>query len=127
MPGSNKPRLAKQMRWAARVIGSIAAAFIVTMWIGAAVSEGIGPITVEGATLVLIGIVAVAGCVTSWRGDMVAGILLILTAIGFGIHIGIFAGRNHFLAWLMIGLPYLIAGVLLLVSLRLSKNRERDS
>jgi hypothetical protein len=37
-----------------------------------------------------------------------------LAALGFGIHIALVAGRNHFLAWLMIGFPYLLAGALFL-------------
>ena len=121
MLGSSQYRLAKRMRWAARAIGLVAAVFFIGMLIGSAVSEGVGPMTIESTTLVLLGAVALAGCITSWWRDRTAGILLVLTAVGFGIHIGICAGRNHFLAWLIIGLPYLVAGILILSSWRLSK------
>jgi len=109
------------MRWAARVIGLIAAVFFLGMLIGSAVSEGVGPMTIESSTLVLLGAVALAGCIASWWRDTTAGILLVLTSIGLGVHIGYFAGHNHVLAWSIIGLPYLVAGILILISWRLSK------
>jgi len=109
------------MRWAARVIGLIAAVFFLGMLIGSAMSEGVGPITIESSTLVLLGAVALAGCIAPWWRDTTAGILLVLTSIGLGVHIGYFAGHNHVLAWSIIGLPYLVAGILILISWRLSK------
>jgi len=112
--------LVKLMRWSARVIGLIAALFLVAMLIGAAVTEGVEPIGIAGITLGLLGVMALASCIISWWRERLAGILLVLTATGLGAHIGIFAGRNHFLAWLMVGLPYLVAGALLLVARRLS-------
>ena len=44
-------------------------------------------------------------------------LLLVLVSLALGIHIGVYAGHNHFLAWLMIGFPYLLAGGLILTSL----------
>ena len=116
-----KHRLAKRMRLAARIIGTVAAVFFVTMVIGSAVAEGVGPITIEAGTVVLLGVIALASCIASWWRDITGGILLVLTSIGFGVHIGCFAGRNHFLVWLMVGLPYLVAGALILSSWRLSR------
>jgi hypothetical protein len=117
---SNRTRLAKLMRWAARAIALVAALFFVGMLLGSAISEGVGPITVESGTLVLIGVGALAGCIVSWWRDVAAGILLVLTSIGLAVHIGCFAGHSHFLAWSMIGLPYLVAGILILSSWRFS-------
>ncbi|UCH42151.1 MAG: hypothetical protein JSW16_04805 [Dehalococcoidales bacterium] len=102
------------------MIGLIAALFLVAMLIGAAVTEGVEPIGTAGITLGLLGILALASCILSWWREWLAAILLVLTAAGFGAHIGVFAGRNHFLAWLMVGFPYLITGVLFFVSRRLS-------
>ena len=121
MLGSNQYRLAKRMRWAARAIGLVAAVFFIGMLIGSAVSEGVGPMTIESTTLVLLGAIGLAGCIASWWRERLSAILLVLTAVGFGIHIGICAGRNHFLAWLIIGLPYLVAGILIFSSWRLSR------
>jgi hypothetical protein len=115
---------AKRMRWAGRIIALIITAFGGTMLIGEAISEilsqGFAAPSTAGSLLVLIGIVALAGCILSWWKDLLASILLVVTSAGLGIHIGIFAGHNHFLAWSMLGAPYLIAGLLLFASWRLS-------
>ena len=116
----SRNNLVKLMRWSGRVIGLIAALFLVAMLIGAAVTEGVEPIGTAGITLGLLGVMALASCIISWWREGLAGILLVLTAAGLGAHIGVFAGRNHFLAWLMVGLPYLVAGLLLFASHRLS-------
>jgi len=117
-------RLARLSRWAARAIGTIAAVFFVVMLIGSALSEGMGPVTTESVTLVLLAAVALAGCAVSWWRDMTAGILLVLTSIGFGVHIGCFAGHGHVAAWAIIGLPYLLAGILILSAWRLSRQNR---
>lgn len=114
-------RLARRTRWAARVIGTIAAVFFVSMLLVSAISEGVKPLTIESGTLALLGVVSLSGCIASWWRDMPAGILLVLTSVGLGVHIGYFAGRNHVLAWSIISLPYLVAGILILNSWRLSR------
>ena len=128
MLAGNVQRLARRIRWAARVICLIITIFGAIMLIGEAVSEFLsqGSITtsVAGNLLVIIGIVALAGCILSWRRDLFSGILLIVTSAGLGAHIGAFAGRNHIMAWSMLGLPYLAAGVLLLYAWRLSRHNE---
>ncbi len=125
---SKQYRLAKRMRWAARIIGLLAAGVCLLMLIGSTVAEvlaeGWKPINADIVVGILIGVlgaIGLAGCIMSWWRERLASILLVLTAIGFGVHIGLFAGRNHFLVWLMMGLPYLIASVLLFNSWQLSK------
>jgi len=117
-------RLARRTRWTARIIGTIAAVLFVGMLITSAISEGVKPLTIESGTLVLLGVVSLSGCIASWWRDMPAGILLVLTSVGLGVHIGYFAGRNHVLAWSIIGLPYLVAGILILNSWRLSRPKS---
>lgn len=125
MPVPNQ-RKARIMTLAGQIIGLIVAIFMAIMVIGSAAGEIIEdeplPFDVEGVTLGIITIVALAGCIISWWRERLAGILLILVAIGLAIHIGICAGRNHVLAWITLGLPYLIAGGLLFGSWRLSRN-----
>ncbi|MBA7481246.1 hypothetical protein ES707_16716 [subsurface metagenome] len=127
MSARNLPHLAKRMRWAARIICLIVTVVGATMLIGEAISEflaqGFITTSVEGGLLVMIGLVALAGCVMSWWRDLLASILLVATSVGLGVHIGICAGRNHFLAWSILGLPYLVAGVLLINAWRLSKHK----
>ena len=90
------------------------------MLIGSAIAEvlteGLEPITIEGILLGVLGAIGLVGCIVSWWRERLAGILLVLTALGLGIHIGVIAGRNHILAWSMVGLPYLVAAVLLFYS-----------
>ena len=110
---------------AARIIGLVAAIFLAFIVIGSAAGEIIDdepiPFDVAGVTLGIITVVALAGCIISWWRERLAGTLLVLAAIGLAVHIGISAGRNHVLAWTLLGLPYLIAGVLFFGSWKLSK------
>jgi hypothetical protein len=100
------------------------------MLIGEAVSEFLaqGPMTtsLEGILLAVIGLVAVAGCILSWWRDLLSGILLVATSAGLGAHIGACAGRNHLMVWAMLGLPYLVAGALLLYAWRLSGHKAQE-
>jgi hypothetical protein len=126
MPAGNIQRVARWMRWTARIICLIITVFGAIMLVGEAVSEflsggSIQP-SIEGNTLVIIGIVALAGCILSWWRDLLPGILLVVTSLGLGAHIGAFAGRNHIAVWSMLGLPYLAAGALLLYAWRLSRH-----
>ena len=116
--------LAKSMRWAGRAIGLSAATFLVFMVIGAVISESLSgemEFTVAGTLLGVFGIAALAGGIISWWWERLAGVVLIVVSAGMGAHIGVYAGSNHFTAWLTVGLPYLIAGGLLLYSWWLEK------
>ena len=111
--------LAKRMRLTGRIIGLFTAGFFLAFLIGEAISEVLAEdweatIGVEGILLGILVAIALAGCIISWWRQRLGGILLILASIGLGIHIGIIAERNHFLVWLVLGFPYLIAGGLLL-------------
>ena len=123
---SGRHRLAKPMRWAARAIALAGAMFFLTMLIGPDTTDGSEPITTEGVVLGVPGVIALAACVVSWWRERLAAILLIGAAVGLGIHIGVYAGHNHLLAWSMLGLPYLLAGLLLLSSWRLSNHDPRQ-
>jgi hypothetical protein len=121
-----KQRLAKLMRWVGRIICLVITIFGGIMLIGEAVSEilsnGFMTMSMAGILLVLIGVVALAGCILSWWKDLLASILLVITSAGLGVHIGIFAGHNHFLAWSMLGAPYLVSGLLLFCVWRLTEH-----
>lgn len=127
--GGTLHRLARPLRWAARAIGLLAAAFTLTMMVASAaaelLTEGGGASSqaeiIQGALIGVLGALGLAGCIVSWWRVRLAGILLVLTAVGFAIHIGVVAGRGHFLVWSIMGLPYLVAGVLLFVSWWLSR------
>jgi len=122
---SKQYHLAKWMRWAARAIGLLISVFFLSIFFGEAIAEGWETTTkadmVAGILIGVLGIIGLTGCIVSWWREQLAAILLALTAVGFGIHIGIYAGRNHFLAWLMIGFPYLVAAMLLFFSWLISR------
>ena len=126
---SKQYRLAKRMRWAARIIGLLAAVLCLFMLTASTIAEVIAgdwettsqTDIIQGSLIGVLGAIGLAGCIVSWWRERLASILLVLTAVGFGIHIGLVAGRNHFLVWLMMGFPYLVASVLFFISWRLSK------
>ena len=94
------------------------------MLIGAVITEDADPITMENGTLVLLGVIAVAGGILSWWKDTISGILLFLTLVGLGIHISCYAGHSYFFAWTIIGLPYLVASILMISPWRLPKKSQ---
>ena len=113
------------MRWTGRGIGLAISIFMLLMTIGAGINEAlvvgewVG--SVEGIFILLLLLMGLVATILSWRRLPLAGGLLVMIAIAFAIIIGVTAGRNHFLAWLMVGFPYLVAGGLFLSSWRLSR------
>jgi hypothetical protein len=118
MRDSKQLRLAIRIRLLGRVIGLVTAGFstifIIAEAFGGAVNEYVAVDIIAGFLLAILIVIALAGCILSWWLERTAAVLLVLVAVGLGIHIGVYAGRNHLLAWSMVGLPYLIAGGLLL-------------
>lgn len=118
MSDNKQYRPARRARLIGRVIGLVAAGFslvfLVAQAIGGTITEDSTGDVAAGILLAVLVAIALAGCILSWWRERLAAMLLVLVAIGLGIHIGVYAGRNHFLVWSMIGLPYLAAGGLLL-------------
>jgi hypothetical protein len=121
LSATGRQRLAQGMRIAARVIGLAVALFGLMMAIG----EGIQSLQTEGfkgfnleflqGTLIILSLViALAGCIISWWRERLAGILLILTFIGLAITGAINRPPNA--GGLIFGSPFLVAGVLFLLS-----------
>jgi hypothetical protein len=117
---SRNCRLAKSMRWIARAVVLAAAGFFLTFLIGEALGAGLDlsseSITTEGLLLIVLVGIAVVGCALSWWRERLAGVVLVLVSIGFGVHIGVYARSNYLIVWLIAGLPYLIAGGLFFIS-----------
>lgn len=133
---TRRQRLAKGMRWAARIIGLPVTFFGLMMAVGEGVqsslTEGFGPINLAflgGSFIVLSMVIAGAGCIISWWRVRLAGILLVLTLFGL-ITAGILAGgpidypERFSLSFILanirqasiMGSPFLVAGVLFLLS-----------
>lgn len=114
-----RQRIAVGLGWTARVIGFSAVTLLFLEWF---VIQVVGAFRRAGPFPELIAVAAVialAGCIVSWRRTWLAGVLLIvswltysrwfLSATGYLV-----AGSNY--EYLISGLPTLLAGVLLLLS-----------
>ncbi len=119
MSATNRQRLAKGMRWAARVIGLLTAAFSLMFLIGdtivrTAMQQG-G--FIEDVLTAMPVVVAVAGCIVSWWRQRLAGTLLVLASFALSS----LGSRYYGFRGLVSGFPYLVAGVLFLLSWWLSR------
>ena len=107
MSATNRQRLAKGMRWTARLIAlGIMAFFFLALCISLMFRDLGGS---DILSLVSLGL-ALVGWIVSWWREWLAGILLVLAS---------FALSNS--SGLGVALPYLVAGVLFLLSWRLSR------
>ena len=126
----DKSLLVKRMRLAARVLGfgamGIGAAFVIYEAVGQFLGQGWVSMEAEVVWFVLILAMALAGCILSWRRERLAAILLISSAAAMAADLYIMVGRERMITWLLFGLPYLIAGLLLLKSWRLSNELRRE-
>ena len=133
MTATNQNRLAKRIRWAARIIGLVITVFLLMLLIGETVTsiqaEGF-KFDAESLFVVVPAVIALAGYIVSWWRELVGGSLLILVSIAFGIFPSVSAQQHQvpgwsvlqaLQGWLMLGSPFFIAGVLFLLSWWLSR------
>ncbi len=127
MSATKHHRIAKGLTWAARVIGVGETAFLLFQWLCAQMfteAEGSGAIANFSAVTAVI---ALAGCIISWWREWLAGVLLIISWLTYSgwfiykIAMGPLATRSYFLGYLVFGSPLLLAGLLFLLSWRLSR------
>ncbi len=115
-------RKTKWMRWIARIIGSLAAAFFLLVSIGEIIFVH-AEWTAEGAVLGSLVLFAITSIVIAWRWEGIGGTAAILAGIALGVFAYITAGHNNLWIMLFISLPYVIPGILFLVSW--SRTREQ--
>jgi len=115
------------MTVAARVIGIGTVGFVLTFLIGETSAEylakGWAAVTVEAVIVGVITGIALAGCIVSWGKQRAAGVMLIVSAFLTATNMPPLQPLipNNVRVWLIVGLPYLVAGVLFLNSWRLSQ------
>lgn len=120
-------RVTQKMTWAGRVIGFGAAGFVLTFLIGETSAEylakGWAAVTVEIIIVGVITAIALAGSIVSWGRLRAAGIMLIVSAFLTATNIPPLQPLvpNNVRVWLIVGLPYLVAGTLFLNSWRFSR------
>ena len=124
--------LAVGMRGAALIIGYLGLIVPLSRGIGATLSLQ-SPSLTEGSELVLTQlillnvsvVIAVAGCIVCWWRLRLAGVLLVLAAVGLAIEISLGVERNQPFFWLTECLPLLMAGGLFFGSWQLERKRPR--
>jgi hypothetical protein len=127
---SNRPSII--INWVARVVGLIVLVVFLVFLIGDIVNtiqeEGF-EFDAESLFIVLPIVMALAGYILSWWHKIIGGSLLILVSIVFGVLVSVAARQNqgpmsdfHALeGWLILGLPFLVIGVLFLISAYLDR------
>jgi hypothetical protein len=108
------------MRWAARVLGSLIGLYFLVIGLASALFDP-EPLSLEGAFLAGLAIVAVAGVVIAWWRERIGGWILVIDGFALGVFTYVTAGRNKIPVALLMGGPLLVAGVLFLMSWRRSR------
>jgi len=129
-PTAGQKKSAIILRIIARVIGVIALVFFLSMLIGDFVQsvqdEGFSGISAESLFILLPVIVAMIAFIIAWWQEFIGGITLVLAyfllSFSPSVH-SIFYGEETRLFWgmFLFALPFLIAGVFLMVASLLSR------
>ena len=121
----DKKKQARWLRLAGRGVGFTMVGVGGTALVAGAVSEylegGFVQPEMVGVLLAVIGAAALAGMILTFYRERVGGIILVSVAAALGAHIANYAGQGHLLVWTMVGLPFLVAGVLFLNAWRISR------
>ena len=107
----------KWMRWLARGIGSTVAG----LWLLIGVLHGIEdsePWTWESTIITVLVAALALGVLLGWWREAIGGGVLVVVAMVFSAFAWVTAGHNKGFAMLISGGPFLVAGILLLVSWR---------
>ncbi len=112
----------KVIHWTARILGSVSGAFWVLALTLSTIMEsklGVKPTPeakLEGTILGCLVAIVVIGVIIAWFREGIGGFLTTLGAIALCIFSYISAGHNKIFAVLISGIPFLIAGILSLIS-----------
>ena len=106
--------------WAARIIGSLTGLFWMFSIVSLTIVEFGEPILWEGYFIGSAVAILSAGVILSWFKEKAGGILLIAASLAFMVFSYLVAGHNKIFAALVSGFPFLVAGILFLVSWKLS-------
>ena len=140
MPATSENRLAKGIRWAARIVGGLIAVMAVAMLFAPFLRGEVELTEIEGYKAIVIylqdifmwlsAIVVVVGYIVSWWRVLPAGILLVLAGLAVVVNFFLPASfRTPFsqgepgvgVGFVLVGLPFLVVGVLFLSSWWLSR------
>jgi len=108
--------ISHRIRWAARGLGTLAGAVWLLAIIGSAVVEPPDARATEGVVLAILVVMAVGGVVLAWFRGRLGGLVLLGAGLALAVFACLTAGRNHVVAVAVSGLPFVLAGVMFLVS-----------
>lgn len=108
--------------WAARIIGLAATLMWTFVLVASAIDEGIDGFQGEGAILAGLILIAVTGVLTAFFNEEFGGTFTLVAGIALSVFAVVSAGRNHWLAVIVSGVPFVVAGVLFLIGARIQRN-----
>ena len=120
----------RAVKWTHRLglgMGSLAGVFWLISVVGSLIDELLGehtPFTLEGAALGGLVLLAVVGVLIAWRWEGIGGTMEVIGGIGLSTFAYLTAGSNKVFAMSVSGLPFLVSGVLLLISRRMSTRQS---
>ena len=108
-------RASRRLRWIARILGTLVAGF----WLVIGILSGLGePKPWEPESLIMAGLMIASAMAvgTAWWRERRGGILVIACGVAHMVFALIASGHNHGFAMLISGGPYLLVGILFLLS-----------
>ena len=105
--------------WKPRVLrrfGRLLATASALAYAALVVREVSGEFNARGAALVALLLFAVLGAFVSWLSDRVGGAMLVVASLTLASFVGVVAERNQIGAAALIGGPFLLAGLVLLLA-----------
>ena len=105
-----------RVRWTARTLALLVAAYALIMGIGSAVTEQEEPLTGTGVGVAVFLAWIVVSMLGAWRWERLGGASGVLAGVAFGFFVYFTAGRNEELVAVAMGLPLVIISVGFLVA-----------
>lgn len=107
---------ASWMRLAARVVGTLAVAIWIMIFVGGLLAENPEPVTIESYVIIALSACGAVGVAWAFLSERIGGIITLAVGVAFSIFALVTAGRNAWIAVLFAGGPFLLAGLLFLGS-----------
>jgi heme/copper-type cytochrome/quinol oxidase subunit 2 len=116
--GNTGDKLTSQLRDAAHTLGSMIAVVWLLAGIGYAILD---PWTWKSELVIAFLFFLALSVGIAWWKEGVGGIMLVVLSVAFGTFVCVEATRNQALAWFISGGPFLIVGILFLVTWQRAK------
>ncbi len=117
--------LANVLRWAARVVGTLAALGWLLILVVAVITKE-EPWTYESTILVVLNVSSALGVLLAWRQEGRGGLFLTACGVAGCIFGAVAAGHNKIVAMLITGGPFVVAGLLFIAAWWLSADARAN-